>query len=79
MISQGFLGNLGSIETTPQSYVQAYGHSLCGPRDEAIQPPQDFVAAKDGLHHLSRWNGKLRNPTPEHPKYRCTQFHIKYL
>ena len=24
MISQGFLGNLGSIKSTPQSYVQAY-------------------------------------------------------
>ena len=36
MISQGFLGNLGSIKSTPQSYVQAYrGRHVLDAAEEA--------------------------------------------
>ena len=61
MISQGFLGNLGSIKSTPQSYVQAYsapqrGHlleALLLERDEAV------VLVERALLLLHRAGGAL--------------------
>ena len=35
MISQGFLGNLGSIKSTPQSYVQAHPQPMPFPQLKA--------------------------------------------
>ena len=48
MISQGFLGNLGSIKSTPQSYVQAYSSTFRTPRNAASMtcpPGQDLLQA----------------------------------
>ena len=60
MISQGFLGNLGSMKSTPQSYVQAYfvQTSTCK-RPRALpdhahqlddQPGAEEEAGHDGEH-----------------------------
>ena len=53
MISQGFLGNLGSIKSTPQSYVQAYFETWSGkvlPENEHERASENELRKK-----LSAW------------------------
>ena len=55
MISQGFLGNLRSIKSTPQSYVQAWLDAMAAARRTRLKLTKAHILRSDNYLCETEW------------------------